>query len=435
MTPGRLRSYVSPTIVPVVVSVLVLMVVGLGAIYAAEQVGARYTPGAAKKQLIFGIIALGILCAVQIPSYQRIGRYAYFGFAAALVLLVVVLFFQDRRGSHRWIPMPGFSVQPSELAKVAHILALAAYLRYRENYRRFVGLLGPFVLTLVPIGLILLEPDLGTSLLLLPVLFVMLFVAGARIRHLLTIIICGIVIAPPLFIVMTSGRRQYQRTRLISLFLQSSRVQDWLNTRDSPATRRTLGAVNAVLGSENITEALDRRDGCCLRKLVYPKIVIAKWASDEGFQLIASKNALGSGRLTGHGLAAEAYVKTLPDSHNDFVFAIIGHQWGFVGCVLVLGAYFLIILCAIETSTLTNDPFGRLLAIGVGTLIAAQVIINVGMTIGVMPITGMTLPFVSYGGSSLLANAIAVGLLLNVAARRPLLLTKKPFEFAEDSRT
>ena len=154
----------------------------------------------------------------------------------------------------------------------------------------------------------------------------------------------------------------------------------------------------------------------------------------RGFQLHQSKIVLGSGKLTGKGDwdEAEFFFKMLPDDHTDFIYSVIAGQWGFLGAVLVLGLYLLIFILGAEISWMTYDPFGRLLAIGTIGLMISQVFINVGMTMGLMPITGMTLPFISYGGSSLVVNAAALGLLINVALHQPIYLSRRPFEHDED---
>lgn len=155
------------------------------------------------------------------------------------------------------------------------------------------------------------------------------------------------------------------------------------------------------------------------------------WQMNQGYQLRQSKVALGTGGLTGKGYGQGTFVRynLLPEKSNDFIFAVIGHQWGFLGCLLVLAAYGAIVLFGIEVATATNEPFGRLLAIGVIVMIVVQALLNIGMTIGLSPITGMTLPFVSAGGSSMWANFIALGLMLNVAKRRPLIIANPPFEY------
>ncbi len=134
----------------------------------------------------------------------------------------------------------------------------------------------------------------------------------------------------------------------------------------------------------------------------------------------------------GQGVFLESKVPLLPEQHNDFIFAMIGHQWGFIGCALVILAYSLIVFLGMEVATVTNDPFGRLLAIGVVVMIVAQALLNIGMTVGLITITGMTLPFVSAGGSSLWANFLGLGLLVNVAQRRPMLIANPPFEHEDE---
>jgi rod shape determining protein RodA len=285
------------------------------------------------------------------------------------------------RGVRRWVGIGAFRIQPSEFMKLALILGLARYLRFRDSYRSWRGLVPPFLLTLGPMFLILFQPDLGTLLMLLPVLFTMLFVAGARLRHLLIIVVLGCAVLPVFYVY---GMKDYQKTRIDVLFKQ--------------------GTANEA------------------------------WHMDQGYQLRQSKIALGTGGLLGRGFGEGLFVRydgLLPEEQNDFIFAIIGHQWGLVGCVLVILAYAVIILFGLEVALVTNDPYGRLLAVGVVVMIVAQALLNICMTIGLAPITGMPLPLVSAGGSSLWANFLALGLLLNVAQRRPLLIAHPPFEYGD----
>jgi cell division protein FtsW (lipid II flippase) len=155
----------------------------------------------------------------------------------------------------------------------------------------------------------------------------------------------------------------------------------------------------------------------------------------KGYHLYRSKIVLGSGKVLGRGDwdKAEIYFRTLPDDHTDFIFSIIGGQWGFAGCLFVLILYCAIVIFGVEIAATTHDPFGRLLAVGVIGLLVSQVFINVGMTMGLLPITGMTLPFVSYGGSSLVVNCAAVGLLVNVGQNRPVMFSRRPFEYGEET--
>ena len=159
-----------------------------------------------------------------------------------------------------------------------------------------------------------------------------------------------------------------------------------------------------------------------------------EWTVSSGMQLVRSKAALGSGGCFGQGWGHGTYVKYnfLPDRHNDFVFSLIGHQWGLVGCGVVLGLYALIAGCGVEIAQANTDPFARLISVGIIAMFAVEVIVNISMTLGLMPITGLTLPLVSYGGSSLVVSMIAVGLLNNVGRCRPFSVAGKGFEHITD---
>lgn len=370
---------------------LVLTGLGLLAVWAGGAAQGEDATLATRQvgHLLVGLVGLGI---IQILGYRRIGQYAYLLFGVTLVLLTLLLVAQKvnlapiipaRRNTFRWIVLGPINIQVSEYAKVVYILALAWYLRFRTNYRSLAGLLGPFVLTLIPLALILKEPDLGTSLLLLPTLMVMLFVAGAKTRHLSLVIALGAIAAPVFY--FSPFMNPYQRERIHSLMQQD--------------------------------ESNDR------------------WRLGAGYQLHQSKIALGSGRLAGQGLSEGGFFRhnLLPEEHNDFIFAVLGHQWGFIGGLAILSLYMLIIAMGLTVASSTTDPFGRLLAVGVCALICAQTIINVGMTIGLMPVTGMTLPFVSMGGSGLITNYLAIGLLIDVARPRPADLAPRPFEFDHEA--
>jgi rod shape determining protein RodA len=396
------------------VPVIVLAALGLACIHATDrsaQQSARISdPGSAPgadsgwllrayhaigpqtvRHVFLIAMGVGLMLLVLKPSYQKIGWYTYpfFGLVVFLLLLLAAAEWLDLpdqrpfplvRDTRRWIDLGLFRIQPSEFMKVALIMCLARYLRFRKSYRTWRGLVPPFLLTVLPMVLILFQPDLGTLLMLLPVLFVMLFVAGARLRHLAIVVVLGCAMMPLFYFY---GMEEYQRDRV------------------------------RVLCRQNVDDE--------------------SWHMDQGYQLRQSKLALGTGGVWGTGYGTGVFVQydLLPEEHNDFIFAIIGHQWGLLGGLLVIIAYSVIVLVGLEVATVTNDPFGRLLAVGVIVMIVVQALLNICMTIGLAPITGMTLPFVSAGGSSLWANFIALGLLVNVAQRRPLLINNPPFEHRE----
>ena len=365
-----------------------------------------------KKQLAFAAAGLVCLVLVNLFHYRRLGRISYLLYGIVLALLALLLvdkmglmrlgFVHDRLGMHRWIRIGfGFTIQPSEFCKIAYILALAWYLRFRSNFREFWGLIGPFALTLLAMVLILLEPDLGTTLLLMPVLFTMLFVAGARVKHLGIILLIGLALSP----LMWRFMRPYQRMRISSVLLQNKKI------------------MNAAKNNEKLAKIL-----------VGDPDKLRTWRRAEGYQLLGAKRAIASGGLTGYGLGKGPYLQNqkylkLPEADNDLIFAMIAHQFGILGCGVVLGLYILLIACAIDLAWLNTDPFGRLVAVGIAAALAVQVLVNVGMVLGMMPITGLTLPLVSYGGSSMVANGIAIGLLNNIGRHRPFSVAKKPFEY------
>jgi rod shape determining protein RodA len=368
---------------------------------------ASMEPQSAAKQAVWLIISLAAMALTGfVIPYRRLGEWAYPIFAVSLVLLVAVFVLPEAvakpiNGAKRWIHLPHmreFNVQPSEIAKIAYILMLASYLSFRNNYRTLRGLLVPFLLTLAPLALVLKEPDLGTSMLFLPTLFAMLFLAGANGRHLLAMIALGAAVVAAVVLVQVVLPAEFPgMTKFAPLEShQEMRIRVWLNQ-----------------GSYTRGNAVER---------------------DEGFHIRESLKAVGSGKLTGQrgGDAIYTRYNMLPEDDTDFIFSLIGHEWGFVGCMTLLVAYMVIFASGVEIAASTADPFGRLLAVGVVALFAAQMIINVGMAIGLLPVTGMTLPFVSYGGSSLLVNFAALGLLINVHRYRPIVLYRRRFEWRDD---
>jgi len=219
-------------------------------------------------------------------------------------------------------------------------------------------------------------------------------VAGARVKHLLIIILMALLISPLLWYKM----RSYQRIRISSVVLQNP----WI--REKAEKHPWLG--NMLVGTR-FSEKL--------------------WKSDWGWHLIRSKYAVASGGAKGYGFRRGPFVKYnfLEARHNDFIFAIIAQQWGFWGCLGLLALYIIIIGCGLEIAAHNTDPFGKLLAVGIIAMFVVEVIINVSMTVGLMPITGLTLPLVSYGGSSLLVSMASIGLLNNVGRCRPFSVAPK----------
>ncbi len=361
----------------VVVAAMALVMLGLAGISRGDQLagsGAYFT-----RQLVWVGLAIPALIAAAWVPYRSLRPVSYLLFGATIVLLLLVFLMPARGGARRWIPLGLFDMQPSELAKLTFILALSHYLMYRRNFRRFLGLFTPFLLTLIPLVLVLKEPDLGTALLFLPMLLAMLLAAGARLRHLMLIGMMGVAVTPVLWL----GMNAEQKSRVVSLLTQ---------VENGPVPR------------------------------------------GDGYHLYQSKRMLSLGGTWGSELSGmpvdDPAAYHLPAARTDFVFCLIGERFGLFGSLLTLTIYAVLVVKGLAIAHSTREPFGRLLATGIVTLLATQAIINTGMTVGLMPITGMTLPLVSYGGSSLLATAIALGLLINVAIRPGYEVTAEPFRFA-----
>jgi len=397
-------------------AMLALVAIGIATIYSvgnpaepgpASQTGDLDLVNCWKKQLVFAGIAMVGFIVINLVNYRRFGPLSYWMFAFVLLLLGVLLFSRyialipfvpEIKGVHRWMRIGTSSrylqLQPSELCKLVYVLALAWYLRYRSNYRSFKTLIGPFILTLLPVVLIFAEPDLRTVLLMMPILFTMLFVAGAKVKHLLIVVLVALLVSPFLWFKM----RPYQRTRISCVMLQSS----WIREK-----AQQYPLIGRVLVGSNFSDK--------------------QWKNDWGYNLIRSKFAVASGGTTGYGFRQGPFVKYnfLPERHNDFIFAVIAHQWGFWGSLAVLGLYVIVGACGLEIAAHNTDPYGRLIAVGIVATFTVEVIVNVSMTMGLMPITGLTLPFVSYGGSSLLVSTASVGLLNNVGRFRPFTVAPK----------
>lgn len=313
--------------------------------------------------LVLGGILGGFVVAVDYRHLERLG-YVLYTFGVFTLVLVVVLG-QDVRGSARWIRFGSFTFQPSEFMKIFLVIALAKYLHDdpKSEGRTLRDLAAPAVLTAVPALLILRQPDLGTATLL--TLVFLTIAALTRIRYQSLLAVAGAVgVASP--IVWTYVLLPYQKAR-ITTFLNPE--ADMLKT---------------------------------------------------GWHAHHSRIAIGNGGLFGHGFmkGTQNQFRFLPDQHTDFPFPVFAEEWGFVGCVVLVGLYAFLVLRAIRIASLAKDRFGAVLCVGSAAIIFWHAIINMGMTCGILPVVGVTLPLFSYGGSSVTTMLLAVALLMNVSMRR-----------------
>ncbi len=309
------------------------------------------------KQVTFLGVALAVMGLVAWPHYLNYRHLSFVLYAVLLGLLALLLAKGAVvNGARCWFNLGPIKFQPAEIMKVALVLVLANVLMYGRNIQSWKGLAAPIALTAVPAALIVVQPDMGTTILLVPTLFAMLFAAGARKRHLAILLIVFLAAAP---VVWLKGMKEYQRDRITSF----------------------------------------------LFKPCYQQLQSVKACSVGGF----------AGRGVGESGTATTF--HIPERHTDFVYSIVAEDLGFVGSSFVLLLLTVYFATSLKIAHQSREPFGRLLVVGLTTLFATQTFINLGMTLGVAPITGLTLPFVSYGGSSLLMSAMSAGLILNVAAR------------------
>jgi rod shape determining protein RodA len=321
-------------------------------------------PRLAMRQALW--VGVGTLAAVVIVSidYRTLVRWAPLAYALGTgVLLAVLVLGRTAQGARRWVSLGPLTVQPSELFKLVLLVVVARYLAGRQEHRPgWDRILVPLALAAPAMLLIVKQPDLGTALILVPVVVALVFVGGARWRDLGIVAAIGLAIAPASWFAL----RAYQRERLLVY----------------------LDPVRDPLGS--------------------------------AWNVIQAKITIGSGQLWGKGLygGTQSRLAFLPERHTDFIFAAFAESWGFVGAMALLGLYGLLALRGIEIATTARDGLGSLLATGATVLLVSQALVNLGMVTGLLPIVGIPLPLLSYGGSALVTALGAIALLENVRMRR-----------------
>lgn len=317
-----------------------------------------------KRQGIFALLGMGAMIWAMRVDYHVWKKLAVPILLGCLVLLVAVLIpgiGGSAGGSSRWIPLPGFSLQPSELAKIAFIMYMAYSLDKKQDKVKFFssGFLPYMVVLAVMLLLLLKQPDLGSSLTLGAVAMIMLFAAGTRLSYILSMIL----LALP-FLYYAIMHVDYRRRRIMA----------FLNPWEDP--------------------------------------------TNTGFQIIQSWIAVGTGGLFGQGLGeGKQKLFYLPEAHTDFIFSVVGEELGFVGFMVISAMFFLLLMRGIRVALYAEDNFGRSLAFGITCLLGLEAFVNIGVVTGIFPTKGLALPFISYGGSSLIISLFAVGILLNISSR------------------
>lgn len=344
---------------------LLLAAFGLLTLYSAARAGLDVTQAFYFRQLTWYGAGFVVMIASFLVSYKRFDQYAYPVYAICIILLIAVLLGGKLvAGSKRWLVFGPISLQPSELAKVAVILVLARYYSRAAsiNGMRLRDLAVPMILVAVPFLLIVKQPDLGTAMMILLISATLTAFIKIEKKALIAIVTFGTVACPMVWLFL----KGYQKQRILT-FLEPD--------------RDPLGA---------------------------------------GYHIIQSKIAIGSGMFSGKGFlkGTQNALSFLPEHHTDFIFSVLAEDWGLIGSVVVLSLFLMLIVWSLNIAHGCRDPFGTLLAIGISALISWEVFINIGMVMGLMPVVGIPLPFISYGGSAILSIMLCIGMLMNISMRK-----------------
>lgn len=350
--------------------IILLTVIGIMTIYSATRppLSGGYMPSFYIRQFYWLLVSIVALIAIVGFDYIWLRRFSYMFYGLGIFLLLLVLFLGRKgMGAQRWLNLGVFSFQPSEVFKLFYIITISRYLNEMHSRIGLPSLLKAFfVLAFIPVLLLIKQPDLGTAIILFLIFFSLIAMKGFRRKAVVLIILISIISIPFVGNIFWEGLKDYQKNRLVA-FLE-------------------------------------------------PEID----PSGIGYHINQSKVAIGSGNFIGKGYlkGTQGPFRFLPEKHTDFIFAVFAEEWGFIGSFILLFLYLSLILRGLDTSRKAKDEFGSLLALGISFMFAIYFFINIGMTMGIMPVVGVPLPFMSYGGTSLLANFIAAGVLINIRTRR-----------------
>ncbi|MDR1072746.1 MAG: rod shape-determining protein RodA [Treponema sp.] len=414
-----------------------LTVTGIFFIYSSgisstsEQTSDEYI-----KQIVWGSVGFGLIVVLAALDYKRFYNISLYLYAATLILLIYTFLFGKLvNGARAWLGFGSFGIQPSEFAKITTIVLLARHLdatkRKSSSFRRFFV---ACAIVFVPMGLILIQPDFGTSLVFIPILLVMTFIAGVRIRYVIFltvwIALTGILMALPLwqtYIMKTSFSpiMLLLDVRFIAVVCAALAVIGGVALIGYLLYRKScffwiVYIITMVIFSFGASFAAHKvlKDYQIMRLIVFldPEID----PQGAGWNIIQSTTAIGSGGLMGRGFlqGTQSHYRFLPQQSTDIIFSIFSEESGFVGGIIVFALFLVINLRLIRIMRLASNPFGVYITAGLSSVFAFHFLVNVGMAMGIMPITGIPLTFMSYGGSALLAAMIGIGLVESVYVRR-----------------
>jgi len=349
--------------------VILLSILGIITIFSATRSPvSNEMPSFYAKQFYWLIVSILAFIAIMSFDYNWLSRASYVLFGIGVILLVLVLALgRIGMGAQRWLNLGIFSFQPSEIFKLLYVIVIARYLSNVHGEIGIVTFLKTFALFVcIPLVLVIKQPDLGTALILLTVFFSVVTTKGLHKKVIIMALLLGILSIPFLGSIVWEGLKDYQKNRLVA----------FLDPEVDP--------------------------------------------SGIGYHINQSKVAIGSGQFIGKGYlnGTQGPFRFLPEKHTDFIFAVFAEEWGFLGSVVLLLLYLFFILRGLDTARKAKDEFGRLLAVGLSFMFTVYFFVNVSMTLGMMPVVGIPLPFMSYGGTALLTNFVSAGILINIRTRR-----------------
>lgn len=387
------------------------------------------------KQITWAGIGIVIMIVTALFDYRKIQRYAPVLYGAALAILIYTrLFGKYVNGAKSWIGIGDLGIQPSELCKVIFILFLAWYLQYSKNEKPLKRFILATLIMCGPMGLILIQPDLGTASVYIPIFIVMCFMADIPIRYLMLVISCGMLAI--VFTVLPIWETEIFRKNVNIINILTNKKLLLLVIFCSLVIT-IIGAMGQILFKKKyyywityvfgiITFALIGSIGASkvLKPYQIQRLIVFMDPSSDplgsGWNIIQSKIAIGSGNFWGRGFmqGTQSHYRFLPQQSTDFIFSILSEEMGFAGGILIFSIFLIILLRIIYIIRQTTNIYGSLIASGILGMFFFHFIVNVGMVMGIMPITGIPLPFLSYGGSALITNMLSIGLLMSINSRR-----------------
>ena len=382
-------------------SALFLSLLGLVALNSISYQSTSLAMNPFYKQLLFLFIALvGFLISFFTPKYI-IHKYAYVIYGVGSILVILPFFGNTHAGTYRWlnIGLP-FNFQPSELAKIFLVIALARYLSDNSiKIQYFKSIIGPILIALLPVIIVLNQPDLGTSLVMLSVIFPMLYWAGARPFYLF------LLIAPVLSILSAFNVVMFSFWALVIAI-----VIYYSKTSLIASAGYFFGNIFFGLFARPLWDLLNPYQQNRVLTFIYPD----KDPLGAAYQIIQSKTAIGSGGLFGKGWGqgTQTHLKFLPVQESDFILSVIGEELGFITIITILFTFGYLVSNILRNSYLSKDKFSSLILIGLGSILLAHVFVNTAMTVGLIPVKGLPLPFISAGGTFLITSYLMVGLIM-----------------------